>query len=137
MKIRNKLTLRALLTEAAYAPQYITKADIDRNNYYFQRFNHAVGSFVTVLAADDHILFPLDSADRAYLRGVRLKPGEEVFRYRTTATDIGKMKPLVKINAKRGLVYHLTKPVMSGEQDEPEFEPRGVKMRYLKLLQDR
>ena len=84
---------------------------------------------------NDIYLFPLDSYDKKYVQGANVKNNETVFRYANSATVAGDIFPLVKINIKKGLMYHLTQESSTGEIDEVKFETRAVKLKYARFLQ--
>ena len=76
-------------------------------------------------------LYNLDSYDREWIGkyGVKLKPGEFIFRYNPNAGV--EMKPLVKINLEKGLIYFISEK--GNELDEPIFDGRGIKLTFLKI----
>ena len=77
----------------------------------------------------DRFLFNTDDADLPYLKDVKLKEGEKVFRYTTTAM-MPFLTPYIKINLVKGIVYFLA----DAQADEAVFETRGTKVDYLRLL---
>lgn len=77
----------------------------------------------------DRYLFETNELDVPYLADVRLKEGEKVFRYTTTAM-IPFLTPYIKINLVKGIVYFLA----DAQADEAVFETRGAKVDYLRLL---
>jgi len=92
-----------------------------------------VGSFGHKEAKTDYILLKLDEYDKEWLKkSIKLKAGENVFRYETEKTKIAKMKPLVKVNINKGLVYFLENP----EDDKPVFTKKGIKVDFLNLRKD-
>ena len=64
---------------------------------------------------------------------VRLKKGEKLFRYRSHATHYVDPESayLIKVNVDRDLLYFMTKE--GSEKDIPEFQTRGIKLKYLTL----
>lgn len=62
------------------------------------------------------------------------KSGVYVFRYTSGATQSGDMFPLVKIDVKRKLIYFLTEAAW--ETDELNFETRGIKLDFIRLLDE-
>lgn len=79
-------------------------------------------------------LFNLNDYDKKDVSGVKLKSGEQIFRYASPGTTIGKMLPYIKVNLDRGLVYFLTQDSFDGVIDEPEFETRGQKATFARVL---
>jgi hypothetical protein len=104
----------------------------DEGNYYYRRFNDAIGSFGWKIGNryNEAILFPLDSFDRNYYSKIPLKDGEVLFRYETDKIK-GIMKPIIKINIDKALVYFNDSD--ASEKDEVKFETRGVKADYIVL----
>ena len=80
------------------------------------------------------VLFPLFHHDTRFLKDSNVKSGETVFRYATRNSIIGDIFPLIKINAKRGLVYNLTQASSEGEIETPQFETKSSKLKYLRIL---
>ena len=62
---------------------------------------------------------------------IKLKPGEEIFRYQSRNTLFGS-KPLIKVDKRRGLVYFL-KP-NSELDDKIEFESKGIPVKYMRFI---
>lgn len=91
--------------------------------------NRFAGNFCNVLHHGVYVLLPLDDFDREFTAGVVLKPGELLFRYKTENSEIAGQEPLVKLNIEKGLVYYLVEGA-----ETPEFEKRGIKIRYINLL---
>jgi hypothetical protein len=75
-------------------------------------------------------LIHLEEWERDWLRkeGVVLKEDELAFRYETDMTRAGAIRPLVKVNVKRGLIYFLTLSEGVG------FDKRGSKVNFLNLV---
>ena len=80
------------------------------------------------------VLFALDASDRSFVKGSNVKSGETVFRYATRNSIIGDIFPLVKINAKKGLLYNLTQASSEGEIETAQFETKSSKLKYLRIL---
>lgn len=80
------------------------------------------------------ILFELNSYDKKLVKNVRVKANETIFRYSSYATVTGNMFPLVKVNLTRGLMYYLIDDVVNGDQAEPQFETRGVKLNFSRVI---
>ena len=62
---------------------------------------------------------------------IKLKPGEEIFRYQSRNTLFGS-KPLIKVDKRRGLVYFL-KPNTELD-DKIEFESKGIPVKYMRFI---
>ena len=77
----------------------------------------------------DRFLFETNEYDVPYLKDVKLKEGEKVFRYTTTAM-MPYLTPYIKINLIKGIVYFLA----DAQADEAVFETRGTKVDYLRIL---
>ena len=80
------------------------------------------------------VLFPLFHHDTNYIKGSNVKSGETVFRYATRNSMAGDIFPLVKINAKKGLLYNLTQASSEGEIETAQFETKSSKLKYLRIL---
>lgn len=91
--------------------------------------NNFAGNFTNVLHHGVYVLHPLNDFDKKLVADVVLKPGEELFRYTTRNSKIAGQNPLIKINAERGLAYYLVEGA-----EEPVFEKKSVKIRYINLL---
>jgi hypothetical protein len=122
-----------LLHEEAYRPVYASRND--GANYWFYRTKGAIGGFGLKGTAHEFSIFPLSDFDKDYVKDVKLKSGESLFRYDTDKSR-GITQPLVKLNPERGLVYFLDPKVSSGEVDEPSFDSRGTRMRYCVILDE-
>ena len=84
---------------------------------------------------DGIVLFGLDAGDKSYVgKEAKVKTGQTVFRYATSRTVAGDIFPLVKIDVKKGLLYHLSQKSSEGEIEHAEFETKSTKLRYLRLL---
>lgn len=84
---------------------------------------------------DGIVLFGMDAGDKSYVgKEAKVKTGQTVFRYATRRTVAGDIFPLVKIDVKRGILYNLSQKSSEGEIEHAEFETKGVKLRYLRLL---
>ena len=81
----------------------------DEGNYWYRRTKGAIGSFQWEYPRNrfnEGVLFELDSFDKDVIKDVHLKKGDVVFRYETE-NMIGGMRPLIKINMDKGLIYFL------------------------------
>lgn len=130
----NRETLKSIISEIKYTPNYISKDNT--NNYYFQRNSKAIGAFGTVQHNSDYEILKLNSYDKKFVKDVKLKSGQEIFRFETETSKIGKLTPLIILNIAKGLVYFLVAEPMEGETDAPVFETRGIKLRYLHIKEN-
>lgn len=80
------------------------------------------------------VLFEPDSYDKKELKGMKLKSGEKIYRYVTDTTRITGLMPYIKVNINKGLAYSLTQASSSGEIDETEFETRGQKLQFSRMI---
>jgi ppGpp synthetase/RelA/SpoT-type nucleotidyltranferase len=105
----------------------------DKGNYFFRRFDGAIGSFGWEYNKkyNEGILYPLDDFDLNFTKIVKLKNGEVLFRYETDRM-MGRMRPLIKFNLDKGLVYFGS----DTEDGMPNFESRGIKANYIALEED-
>ena len=77
-------------------------------------------------------LYELDDFDKNYWKGVKLKQYEKLFRYETYTTKVGGIRPIVKINIDRGIIYFL-KDLHSDDDKNLAFETKGIKLKFLQL----
>lgn len=84
--------------------------------------------------AKDWDLLLLDDYDKNFVKklGLKTKPNEYILRYETDTTRIGNMRPMIKVNIDRGLVYF---NVYDGDEDKVVFSKKGDKVRYMKIRQ--
>jgi len=80
----------------------------------------------------DYPLVSLTEFDKKYVKNVRLKTGEYIFRL-IPGQSIGEM-PLVKVNPNRGLIYFLTD--RAKEEDFADFDTKGTKLSYFRHITD-
>lgn len=85
-------------------------------------------------ANSDMVVFELNAYDKKEVASVPLKSGEQIYRYLTGNVRAGGMMPYVKINFDKGLVYYMTQESSSGETDEVNFEKKGSKMKYARIV---
>lgn len=78
-------------------------------------------------------LIKLDDFDKQIISGLKLKEGEKIFRYINRSSAIGGMKPLIKINVEKSLLYFLESE--SANSGEIIFEKRGVKADFINLIE--
>lgn len=68
----------------------------------------SIGAFSLKGAYNEYYMYDLDEFDQGYYADrVKLRNDEKLFRYETSTTKIGGMRPLIKVNMKSGLVYFL------------------------------
>lgn len=79
----------------------------------------------------DWALVSLTNFDKQFTKNVKLKSGERIYR---TVSKLFGMLPLVKVNINTGRAYFLSDRSMSGEIDEPEFQTKGEKLQWMRLL---
>ena len=105
---------------------------VSRNegSWYFLRFEGAIGSFAWIYGNkyNEGILYPLDDFDKGLVADIKLKKGEFIFRYDTDMMR-GRMKPLIKFNLDKSLVYF----GVNSDEGEIKFETRGIKLDYIVL----
>lgn len=78
-------------------------------------------------------LYKLDKSDKDFVSEVKLKDGEKIFRYITYTTAVGGMKPLIKINIDKGLLYFL----VDSNKEDAKFETVGVKALWVNLITEK
>lgn len=102
------------------------------NNYRMigSCMNRFAGNFEHAGAQACYVLFSLEEFDRNLVSGIALKEGERIFRAETDRSAMMGIRYLVKVNVERGLVYFLD----SECGEEIRFESRGVKVRFMNLL---
>ncbi len=68
----------------------------------------SIGAFSLKGAYNEFYMYDLDEFDQGYYADrVKLRKDERLFRYETSTTKIGGMRPLIKVNMNSGLVYFL------------------------------
>lgn len=81
----------------------------------------------------DGYLYKLDDFDKNLVKNIKLKEGEMVFRYINRMTAIGGMKPLIKINIDRELIYFS----VSNENDDIQFDTKGTQASWIALIKNK
>lgn len=82
----------------------------------------------------EYTIHSLDDYDKCWTNIYKLKAGEQFFRLRSRVSDISsKWGFIAKVNIERGLVYFLSE--YGKENDCLDFETKGIKLKYLNLLQ--
>jgi hypothetical protein len=107
--------------------------DPKEKNYYFSRFEGAIGSFAWIYNKkyNEGILYPIDEFDKDYYSHLKLKVGEKLFRYTTEKMFSGE-KFLIKINLEKSLLYFMSE-YNDTDDKNVVFESRGVKAEYITL----
>jgi hypothetical protein len=77
----------------------------------------------------DGYLYKLSDFDKELVKDIRLKSGEKIFRYFNRNSAIAGMKPLIKINLDKELLYFLK------DINNIEFETRGVQAIWIALIE--
>jgi len=116
--------------------QYTDKPDFgeDQALSYGRKEGYKEVGVIGTSARTAMVIFALRAFDKKYVRGVRLGAGEEIFRYTSRGTTAGGIMPLIKVNMKRGLAYYLTQESSAGEIEEPVFETKAQKLKFIRLL---
>ena len=124
------------LMEKAVEIQYTDKPDFGEDSAlgYGRKEGYKEVGVIGTSARTAMVIFKLNAFDKKYTKSVRLKAGEEIFRYTSRGTVAGSIMPLIKVNMKRGLAYYLTQESSSGEIDEPVFETKSQKLKFIRLL---
>lgn len=106
----------------------------DEGNYWYRRTEGAIGSFQWKYdnRYNEGVLFPLDEFDTKFYQALKLKKGEMLFRYETDVM-IGGIRPLIKLNLDKSLIYFMADSDNYSDEDEPKFESRGIKAEYIVL----
>ena len=80
-------------------------------------------------------LYDLDDYDRRVYAHIPLKKGEKLYRFRTDRTYRAEPRSaiLVKINVDKDLLYFMTEE--SADRDDPVFQTKGKKLKFLNLIQ--
>jgi hypothetical protein len=106
--------------------------DIDKGNYFYRRYEGAIGSFAWRSDNNKYnegILFPLDDFDKDFYSHIQLKDGEALFRYKTEIMG-DNLFPLIKVNFDRLVVHFLDD---STDEKNPKFYRRGTPLIYISL----
>jgi hypothetical protein len=124
------------LMEKAPEIQYTDHPDFgeDQALSYGRKEGYKEAGVIGTSARTAMVIFKLNAFDKKYVKGAKVKSGEEIFRYTSRGTVAGGIMPLIKVNMKRGLAYYLTQESSSGEIDEPVFETKAQKLKFIRLL---
>jgi len=89
------------------------------------------GNFEHKGANATYVLYSLDSFDVEFVKNIKLKSGEVIFRVETERSKIAGIRPLIKVNVERGMVYFNEAPQ---ESEDISFSTKGTPVRYLNLV---
>jgi hypothetical protein len=84
--------------------------------------------------SDDMFLYALNTYDKNMYKGVKLKSGEVLFRYKTRNSHLGGLFPVIKINVKRKLLYFADQESSDRDDVNLKFDGRGIKLPYIRIL---
>jgi hypothetical protein len=77
----------------------------------------------------DGYLYKLSDFDKELVKNIRLKSDEKIFRYLNRTSAIGGMKPLIKINLDKELLYFMN------DSNDISFETRGIQAIWITLIE--
>ncbi len=112
---------------------YIEKDILSRVNHNEEEFVGSFGWKTSMGKVADGYLYNLNDFDKNLVKDIKLKQGEKIFRYLNRTTAIGGMRPFIKINVDKALLYFL----VNLEDDGIEFETKGVQANYIALIADK
>lgn len=117
-----------------YMPNSSIEKDVLENVRYTIDNNKFAGNFYSSSwqGGGDGYLYELDDYDGYVVGAQKLKEGEKIYRYFTRRSAVSGIKPLIKINIDKGLLYFL-KPD-DEDLDLIEFETKGIPVRYLNII---
>jgi hypothetical protein len=108
---------------------YIEKGVLSRVDSKEEDFVGSFGWKTESKKLADGYLYKLSDFDKQLVRDIRLKSGEKIFRYFNYNSAIGGMKPLIKINLDKELLYFLK------DSNKIEFETRGIQAIWVALIE--
>jgi hypothetical protein len=79
----------------------------------------------------DGYLYKLNDFDQDLVKDIKLKDGEKIYRYFNRTSAIGGMKPLIKINVDKELLYFL----VDTDSDNIAFETKGIQALWIALIE--
>ena len=79
----------------------------------------------------DGYLYKLNDFDQDLVKHIKLKDGEKIYRYFNRTSAIGGMKPLIKINVDKELLYFL----VDTDSDNVAFETKGIQALWIALIE--
>lgn len=109
---------------------YIEKEILERVSHNEQEFVGSFGWKTSMGKMAEGYLYNLNDFDRNLVNDIKLKQGEKIFRYLNRTTAIGGMRPFIKINVDKTLLYFL----VNLEDDGIEFETKGIQANYIALI---
>jgi hypothetical protein len=110
---------------------YIEKEILSRVNFSEEDFVGSFGWKTEYKKLADGYLYKLSDFDKELVKNIKLKSGEKIFRYFNRRSAIGGMKPLIKINVDKELLYFLK----DNDNDIIEFETRGIQALWIALIE--
>jgi ppGpp synthetase/RelA/SpoT-type nucleotidyltranferase len=90
-----------------------------------------VGNFELPKDRNTRYLYELDEFDQNFLKDIKIKPNEYIFRWESETSKIGGYIPFVKINLENQRVYFLTEKAMS--EGKAEFSKKGEKAKFVNI----
>jgi hypothetical protein len=90
----------------------------------------------SVKGYSEFYLWNFDAYDKSVTKHIKLKSGEKLFRYVSQTTATSNLKPMIKVNVAKSLVYFLKQDENYEYIDPPEFESKGVKFNGIQLTED-
>jgi len=109
---------------------YIEKEILERVSHNEEEFVGSFGWKTSMGKMAEGYLYNLNDFDRNLVNDIKLKQGEKIFRYLNRTTAIGGMRPFIKINVDKALLYFL----VNLEDDGIEFETKGIQANYIALI---
>ena len=109
---------------------YIEKEILERVSHNEQEFVGSFGWKTSMGKMAEGYLYNLNDFDKNLVKDIKLKQGEKIFRYLNRTTAIGGMRPFIKINVDKALIYFL----VNLQDDGIEFETRGIQANYIALI---
>jgi hypothetical protein len=110
---------------------YIEKDILSRVNFSEEDFVGSFGWKTENKKLADGYLYKLSDFDKELVENIKLKSGDKIFRYFNRRSAIGGMKPLIKINVDKELLYFLK----DNDNDIIEFETRGIQALWIALIE--
>jgi len=120
---------------------YVDSNDSTKN-YFFKRYAGAIGSFAWMFNGRyiEGILYPIDSFDKKYYSHLKLKSGEQLYRFSTerfSNSDRYQIKPfsenkfLIKLNLDKGMIYFMSDDNDEHDDRNVKFDSKGTKAEYI------
>ena len=114
----------------------IEKEVLEKVKYYSSSDKDFVGNFGWRTASGklaEGYLYRLDESDKDLVKDVKLKDGENIYRYFTRTTAVGGITPLIKVNLDKGLLYFSD----TDDADKVTFETKGTSSEWVSLIKDK